>query len=172
MQDITTAEAWRAAGREAAAKEAVTLSLPSGVKIQARRPGPAWMASAGRLPVGLAAIASGDAGGAQGLEDARDTALFFRDLLEYCVVSPRISLGGEPGTILPSHIPDRDVSFLIAWALRGEEAARLATFRRESGAGDGGDGGEDVRAATERAAGDRGSVSGAKRRSGRAHGRG
>jgi hypothetical protein len=169
----TTADAWRAKARKEAEEEAQELKLPSGMTIRARRPGPALLASHAQLPLGLATLASGEnAAAAERVEASIETAKFLYDLLIYCVVSPKISRTPGPSTILPGDLPDIDVKFIIAWAMRGEEAARLATFRTGRGDGAGGSDGGGVRPKTEHADGDRRSRAGAKFRPGRVGGAG
>jgi len=125
---MTTAEAWAKAGRDEAAAEAKNLLLPSGITVKARRPGVAFLAAHGRLPLGLAKRAEGEPSGG-GSVAVLEELVFFGTLVAHCVVSPEISTEPGPGRINPGNIPDDDIKFLIAWAMRGEEAERLATFR-------------------------------------------
>lgn len=139
---MTRAEEWRA-------KAAVKLMLPSGMEVRARRPGPLQLAEWGRLPMQLAAAASGESGNAPG--DLGEMAEHIRRIVGWCLVEPRV-----PEEIQAEEIPGEDLGFLWRWALRVEEGARLEGFRGERGDGDaGGDSGE-VRAAAVGAGGDLG----------------
>lgn len=162
---MNLAEAWRAKAREAAEEEARPLLLPSGITVMARRPGPALLASYGRLPLGLATIANGQEAGTGGGE-AVEWAVFMYDVLTSCVVSPQISREPGPDRIHPKNLPDVDVSFIFGWAMRGEEAARLATFRAKRSDAAAGKDGAGVSPAAEHAAGDRRSDAGPELRSG------
>lgn len=134
---MNRAEEWKKKAREAAAAEAVELTLPSGAVILARRPGPVQLAAWGRLPMALAAAAGGDQPAGVGVtnEQAADLAAFLRDLLVFCCVDPRV-----PEDIDPREIPQEDWTFIINWALRVGEARALDGFRRKrADAGDRGD---------------------------------
>jgi hypothetical protein len=158
---VHTASEWRAKAREAARTEAVELELPSGAKILARRPDAVQMASWGKLPLQLAA-AAGD-GRQEGGDSPRvaDLAVFCREILEYCCVSPRVNLNPQSDEIHPREIPQADWVFLVNWALRVEEARALESFRARGADDRAGSDGADVRGAAERAAGDRGPGAGA-----------
>jgi hypothetical protein len=121
----------------------VELELPSGMKILARRPDPLQLAAWERLPLALAAVASGEqTPGEITAGQVAETAGFLRDLLVYCCVEPRVSLNpaGED-EIHPREIPQRDWTFILHWALRVEEARALEGFRpQRADAGGGGDG--------------------------------
>lgn len=162
----TLAQAWAEKARQQAVEEAKPLLLPSGITVLARRPGPALLASYSRMPTGLAMIANGEEGGAAAADAGIESAKFLYDLLTTCVVSPVISTTGGVGTIHPKNLPDQDVTYIMGWALRGEEAARLATFRRERTDGNAGGNGEGIRTAAEHADGDRRSGAGAELRPG------
>jgi hypothetical protein len=155
---MSRASEWAARGAELRAAEAEELELPSGAKILARRPDPMQLAVWGRIPLQMAAAAVGspeDLGLTE--TEAVELAQFYRDLLLYCCVEPRISqepTGEEE--IHPSAIPRDDWQFIVHWAMRYEEGRDLRGFRGgRSGAGDCG-GGEDVEPAAIDAAGDRG----------------
>src|SRR5665213_1091990 len=163
---MSLANEWRAKSRAAAVEEADDLSLPSGMVVRARRPGPALLAGMGRLPLALhGRVTPVPGSGAASDADAIEFAGFVRDLLGYCVVEPRISLTPGPDEIHPRDIPDRDLTFLMRWALRGEESERLETFRRESGDGSDCGDGEGVRVQAIRSPGNRGPHDGAGVRS-------
>jgi hypothetical protein len=158
------ASEWRKKAREAAARESVELTLPSGMVIRARRPDPVQMAAWGRLPLNLAHMAQGGQLHADDVseEAAIDMIKMWRDLLIYCCVSPRISM--EPkgdDEIAPSEIPDADWKFFMGWAMRAEEAERLRPFRDRPADGVAVRDGEDVGRAAVGAAGDRGPGAGA-----------
>src|SRR6185312_5909074 len=100
MDAVKTAAAWKAAAMAEAAEEAKPLTLPSGVEILARRPGPAMLAAHCKLPMGLANAVRGDE-----QRSETDTATVFemmaftRDILMECVVSPRIVEKPGPGEL-------------------------------------------------------------------------
>jgi hypothetical protein len=157
-------DTWRAAARKEAEANAVDLTLPSGTTIRARRPGLAMMVSHTALPMGLANLVrdtDDDDAGSSNLEAVDRMMAFTRDVLTNCVISPRI-----PDDILPSEIPNGDIDFLIAWALRGEEAARLATFRAERRDAGSDNNGSVLSPKAEHDAGDRRSGVGSEPRSG------
>ena len=131
-----TAKEWRAKGRETA--EAVTLALPSGMEIRARRPGPMQYAAWDRLPLMLAECAAAGPA-AISVEDAKEVAAFLRELLVYCCLEPRVSLTPGEEEIHPRELPEADWTFIVSWALRLREAAELRSFRGR-GADDGGSG--------------------------------
>lgn len=121
---------------------AVEVELPSGVKVLARKPAVLQLATWGKLPMGLAAAASGEAAGGDVSREVAELAGFYRDLLVYCLVKPRISVtpAGED-EIHPREIPVADWNFLVSWALRVEEVRALDGFREgRADAGGGGDG--------------------------------
>lgn len=137
------AREWRAKAREAAKEEAVDLKLPSGMVIRARRPNPLQLAAWDRLPLTLAAVATGEqAPGQITADQVSETAGFLRDLLVYCCVEPRVSLNpvGED-EIHPREIPQEDWTFIMNWAMRVGEARTLEGFRpQRADAGGSGDG--------------------------------
>ncbi|HEX4311881.1 MAG TPA: hypothetical protein VHZ25_17760 [Acidobacteriaceae bacterium] len=130
---MDNAQIWREKARQSAAGEASDLKLPSGMVIKARRPGPSMLAGFGMLPMSLA-VSKEEQAEMTG-EQVAAFAEFLRDLLVYCVVEPAISLRPEAGQIHPRDIPNGDTNFILAWAMRGSEAARLDTFRPQSGNG-------------------------------------
>lgn len=137
---VNKADLWEKKARAVAIEEAVDLLLPSGMTIRALRPGPGFLAAHGHLPLSLATHAIA-LGGEDITERGRKAeashestltfAAFLRDLLETCVVEPRISLTPGPGEIRPSRIPDCDLHYIFHWAMRGSEAEGLETFRRK-----------------------------------------
>ncbi len=151
------AKLWREKARQQAIAGAVFLTLPSGAEILARRPGPSWFAAQQRLPVGLAAAATGVQGGDPSDEQIADMIGFLRRVMEYSVLDPAISLTPGPDEMHPSEIPDEDSAYIIRWAMRGVEAAELAEFRAVEPDGGVGGGGAHLRAAPVDAAGDCGS---------------
>lgn len=155
--DATRAVAYRERAAQLAREAAVPLVLPSGTEILARRPGPMQMAMWERLPQGLAAIAGG--GPAPAPEqltdtDVREIAGWMKEILVFCFIDPEI--GDGPDQLRPRDLLNDDLQFVLAWAMRGEEAAQLGPFRRRRSDADAGGNREDVQPAPERAAGDRG----------------
>ncbi|MDE2097868.1 MAG: hypothetical protein KGL39_11515 [Patescibacteria group bacterium] len=137
---------WEKLGQSEAEAAAVDLSLPSGMVIKARRPDPVMLASWGVLPFSLAAAVSGEGGDAPASTKIVEIAKFMRTVLEYCCVSPRISL--EPKCSLeihPARIPDKDAMYIVSWATRRPESASLASFRADGRDGGGSGDGPEVR---------------------------
>lgn len=132
---------WERNSRRVALEDAVPLTLPSGTTIKARRPGPSFLATFGRLPLSLASAASGSEAAAPAGQDAVEFAVFLRELLVYCVVEPAISLTPKEGEIHPRAIADADLTYIYAWALRGSEAGSLESFRAKRSDGGAGDNG-------------------------------
>jgi hypothetical protein len=167
---VSKADEWRKKSREAAVEEAADLELPSGMVIRARRPGPTLLASYGHLPMTLASAARGPVPIAE-LQQRQnvntDFLTFMRDLLVYCVVEPAISLTPTPDQIHPRDVADDDAMYVIEWAMRGSEAASLATFRAKRRHGSAGGDGSGVEHTPERADGDRRSSTGAESGHGR-----
>jgi len=146
------ASEWKKCGAAKAAAEAEDLTLPSGMTIKARRPGPLQLALWGRLPFSLVAAVSGEtAPAASAGEQAAGIAAFLRNLLLYCCVSPRISLDpkGE-AEIHPSEINDEDLAFIVKWATSMEESSDLESFRGKRADDRDRGNGKDVRGAPER----------------------
>jgi len=164
---MNKAAEWAQKARQAARKDATELELPSGMVIRARRPGPLALAGWGRLPLSLATAANG--GGVDAAPLGRDEAVQFtetlRDLLLYCVVEPAISLHPADGEIHPGEIPDDDLNYILAWAMRGPEAVSLESFRSKRHDDRAGQGGTGVSATAVNTAGNRRSAVGAKSRS-------
>jgi hypothetical protein len=155
---VASAKEWREKGRAAAVSSAVELELPSGMTILARRPDPLQLAAWDRTPLMLAAAVSEvEPAGEVTMQQAADTAKFFAELLEYCCVSPRISMSpASDEEIHPREISQADWMFIAGWAMRTVEVADLRRFRGErNDAGDRGDG-EDFRPEAVGAAGDLG----------------
>ena len=137
------AEEWRRKAR-------VELELPSGMKVVARRPGVLQLAEWQRLPVLLASMALGEK--AKGGEDELvELAEYLKKMLCWCCLDPLV-----PEEIDPKEIPWEDVQFLVAWALRVEEARALEGFRGGGGDAGGGGDGADLRAAAVGTAGGEG----------------
>lgn len=158
-----TAKEWKAKALAAAEKNAIELTLPSGMVIQARRPDPVQFAAWDRLPLLLAAAAEGGSTAVAMMtgEQVQETAHFMRDLLIYCCLAPRVSLTPGEDEIHPREIPQEDWTFIMSWAMRTPEAETLRPFRPERSDGGAGDDREGVRAAAVDTAGDRGSGDGA-----------
>ena len=125
-----TAAQWIEKGRLAA--EAYELSLPSGMVVRARRPGPIQIAY--WRPFLEPRVQSESQRLSQ--EEIRQSAVFMRDLLTYCLLTPRISL--EPLSeeeIHPRNIPDGDWQFILRWAMRLEqEKSAMAAATENLGA--------------------------------------
>jgi hypothetical protein len=151
-----TAQEWKA--KSAAAAEVVDLTLPSGMVIEARRPGPMQLAAWDRLPLLLT-----DGAGGAGLSNAEilETAAFMRELLIYCCVAPRVSMTPGEEEIAPRDIAEADWLYIVRWAMRTEEAAAVRRFRGLGANDRGGDRGEAVFVQAVGADGDRGSGAGA-----------
>ncbi len=145
----STAQEWMEKGAAAAAVEAEPLTLPSGTVIRARRPDPLLLALWGSLPLELVGTQPAPVSTAAVVKMIEAT----RELLEYCVVEPRISLGGEPGTIHPRKIHSADLLYIVKWARGGEQTEALRDFRGDTGVPGDRVGGEDVRRAAEHATG-------------------
>jgi hypothetical protein len=159
-----TAKDWK---RKAAEKAAEPLTLPSGMVIRARRPGPLQMMEWNRLP-NLPASAGEDGSGLS-TEQVVETAAFLRKMLVYCCVAPRISETAAEDAedeIRPGDLPGEDFMFIMRWALRMKEADAVRPFRGEPKDGGGGGDGEAVRTETVDAAGDCGPGAGAGDRPG------
>jgi len=142
---MARASEWAARAGERARAEAADLELPSGQVILARRPDAAQLAVWGRLPLQLAAASvKGGEAPAFTVDDGVELMAFYRDLLLYCCVEPRISTqpeGCATDAIHPKDIPQEDWEYILRWAMRFEEAKKLEPFRFErTGAGLGGDG--------------------------------
>ena len=152
-----TAKEWKALA--AATAEVVTLTLPSGMVIQAVRPGPLQFAAWNKLPMLL--DQAGPAGGGIGNDDAIELAEYLRALLIYCCVAPRVSMTPTEEEIHPRELPDKDWTFIVRWAMRLEEAEGIRSFRRQRADGGGGRDGEAVFSETVGTDGDRGSSAGA-----------
>ncbi len=158
---MASANEWRKRAAEAAEAEAVELTLPSGMAIRARRPDPLQLAAWGALPMGLASAAAGlqeSATRGDRIERGAELASCMRELLIWCCVSPRVSLQPQSDEeIHPREIPYADWTHIVFWALRVEEVRALEGFRGERGDAGRDRGGEGVRDAAERTAGDPGS---------------
>lgn len=124
---------WRAVQQKKAREEASQLTLPSGLSVLARRPDPTAVLSWGRLPLGLTAQATDEEESALMTKDQLLSNIeMTRQLLIYCLVSPRVSLDPRgDDEIHPREIPMSDVVFLARWAMRAEEAEELRPFRTE-----------------------------------------
>lgn len=143
-------------------KAAVKLTLPSGMVVQARRPGPQQLAEWAALP-GLFGSAATDPANISA-EQVAGTAALMRQLLVYCCVSPRISetaAADADDEIRPSELPQEDWLFIVRWGLRMGEAEALRPFRPERANDGGGDGGENVLTETKHVVGSAGPGAGA-----------
>ncbi len=129
---MNKASEWKKKARESA--EVEELTLPSGMLVKCRRPGPIQLAYFRRLPLALAQQASGVEIPREDVteNETLETRSFFRELLTYCLVEPRVSLApANDYEIHPRDIPEDDWKYIMAWAMRAEEAAKLAPFRGE-----------------------------------------
>ena len=135
---MRTASEWKEKAREAS--ERFDLTLPSGMVVTARRPGPLQLAFFRRIPLALAQqVVSGETVDPQSItaEEIVENVAFMRDLLTYCLLDPRISLDPQgDDEIHPRDIPEKDWKYILGWAMRSEEAEKLRPFR----VGRGGDG--------------------------------
>jgi hypothetical protein len=133
------AEQWRQKGSNRGIED---LTLPSGMIIRARRPGPLQFAQWGRLPLLLASASSPEGASNQ---DVVEMTNFMRELLIYCCVEPRVSETAAPDSkeeIQPREIPEEDWTFILSWAMRAKEALGMRPFRgQRDDVGTAGDGG-------------------------------
>lgn len=143
---MSKAQEWRDKAAEAARREAVDLTLPSGMVILARRPSVAEVAMWGGLPLSLAAAAQQGKGAPEpSAQEVLDVFEFARTVLLATVIEPRISLAPSgPDEIHPREISGPDLDFILAWAQRAEEARNLESFRGQRSDAGGGGGSEDV----------------------------
>lgn len=126
--------------KEAKLETPEQLTLPSGLKILARRPSPTWLLLQAKVvPTSLAAKLS-TGGGIVDAQDAKDFSTLFNltiDTIMRVIVEPKISLTPGPNEIHPDDISDEDLKWLIGWSV-GEKvgtapsADDLDTFRGES----------------------------------------
>jgi hypothetical protein len=122
--------------------EATEVTLPSGAVWKLREPPiQQWIVS-GKLPSALAAkmaqaASNGGADDPQQMlqqltpEDLLSNLEFGRDLLLFCAVEPRITLGPtNENAIAPEDILPEDFAFLMSWVLSGGVTGEgLSTFR-------------------------------------------
>jgi hypothetical protein len=150
-----TANEWRKKAIEAA--ETQELTLPSGMVIRARRPGPLQFANWNRLPMLLDAMGESSAA-LRSTGEVVELVGYLRDLLTWCCVAPRIASGdtAADGEMRPHEIPEKDWMFIVSWAMRLREAQDLSTFRGERANDSTRSDGEDIRAAAEPAPGNNG----------------
>jgi len=126
--------------------------------IRARRLGPMQYAAWDRLPLLLAS--GGEDGSLSGAEVV-EVAKLMRELLVFCCLSPRlVEDPKQENEIAPRDIPEEDWTYIIRWAMRTEEAAKLRPFRIERKNGGHHSDGERVLLQTVGATGDRGSGAG------------
>jgi hypothetical protein len=154
---MTGAE-WKRRAQAEAEELAQDLELPSGMIIRARRPGPLQYTAWSRLPLMLANTSTPDCGPS----GAAEISAFLRELLVYCCLSPRIAEQPKgDDEVSPRDIPEADWQYIVTWAMRVEEAAKLRPFRVERK--DGGDhrDGENILVQTIGPVGDRGQGAGA-----------
>ena len=152
-----TAKEWRE--KSAAAAEVVELTLPSGMVITARRPGPMQFAAWDRLPM-MVGLAGGSACPTNSDEEAVEIAGFLREMLIYCCVEPRVSMNPGADEIAPRDVSEADWTHIVRWAMRLEEAEKVRRFRGQRADGRGGDHGEAVFVQAIGTDGDRGSGAG------------
>lgn len=149
------AKEWKNKARAEKASEELT--LPSGMVITARRPGPMQLMQWDKLPTALAAAVTGTkiTAGDLSTRDLSELAEFMRTLIMWCCVDPRVSLNPQSEEeIHPREIPEQDWVFIVNWALRVPEERALQPFR-DGRTDDGGDrDGEGVRAEAVEPAGD------------------
>jgi hypothetical protein len=139
------AKDWKRLADEKAVEQAVDLILPSGMTIKARRPNPLQLAHWDRMPFSLAAATQdGETMEGPTQQEIVNTAKFMQEMVLFCCLNPRISM--EPKSddeIHPRDIPQEDWLFIVHWALRSEETAKLRPFRSgaidDRGRGDGQD---------------------------------
>jgi hypothetical protein len=143
---MTKAVEWKARAAEHARAEAEELPLPSGMVILARRPDGAQLAVWGHLPMQLAAAAvkAGETLPILTPDQTMDLLRFYRELLTYCLVDPRISLTPGENEIHPRDVCAGDWDFIVRWAMRFEEGRNLEGFRGERPGTGAGGGGADV----------------------------
>jgi hypothetical protein len=129
--------------------------------IRARRPDPAQCVQWQMLPMMLANAAQN--GTAYVDEDeAKRIMDLLRELLVWCCLEPRVST--EPkdeSEIHPREIADKDLWFIVGWALRLREVEAFRPFRRERAADGSAANSEAVLLQTFEPAGNRGPVGGA-----------
>jgi len=136
----------------------VEIELPSGTKIQARRPGPLQFANWERLPRTFKFAGGGEVASVTE-QEAEELAAFMRELLIYCCVMPRVSQAAAPDAedeIRPQDVPEEDWKFILQWAMRLREAAAMQPFRRERANDGAGCDGENVLVQTVGSPGDQG----------------
>jgi hypothetical protein len=128
--------------------------------IRARRPDPMQFTQWQMLPTMLANAAV--PGGAPDEEECKRIAELLRELLVWCCLEPRVSLDPKDDSeIHPREIADKDLWFIVAWAMRLKEVEALRPFRGERADGSGSHNGEAVLMQTVEPAPDRGPVGGA-----------
>jgi len=155
---VSKAQEWREKADAAAETFIMSLPLPSGMVVRARRPGPLRLAKWNRLPIMIEAV-----GAKQSLSDADVVELmeYLRELLIWCVVDPPIAVDGGPEAVHPRDIPERDMWAIANWAMRMQEAEDLRPFRRERTTDGVGEGGRDILVPSVATAGDCGPGGGA-----------
>jgi len=98
-------------------------------------------------------------GGAPSEEECERIANLLRELLVWCCVEPRVSTEAKgESEIHPREIPDKDLWFIVAWAMRLKEVESLRPFRRERADAAPGADGEAVLLQTVEPTGDTGPV--------------
>ena len=94
------------------------LTLPSGRRIMARRPHPAFLGLIGAALESLKSVRGEDP--SQGMTDEQITDLSWAigEVIKFCLVEPKISLDPKlPGEIHPRDISMEDALYMAHWAL-------------------------------------------------------
>jgi len=126
--------------------------------IRARRPDAMQFVQWQMLPMMLATAAQA-APAEVSEEEARRIANLLRELLVWCCIEPRVSTEPKDDSeIHPREIPDKDLWFIVAWAMRLKEVQSLRPFRGERADAATGHDGEAVLLQTIEPAQDRGPV--------------
>jgi hypothetical protein len=107
--------------------QVIDLQLPSGRTVQVRKADPLFL---GMIGLGLATLreARGDLDeGAISDTEARDLAVGMCRVIEYVLVSPKLSNAPKrPGEIHPREMALSDATFLVFWGLAYAEAPTTA----------------------------------------------
>lgn len=155
---ISTSDDFRKQATERALEAPETITLPSGLVCQIRRPKPLWwVLNRGTLPDGMVNAALGEPrqeGSSLTSDEAVQVANTMRKLIEDMVIDPRIRNNPKPGEVDPAWIDNADLSFLIKVA-GGEitaDGADLSTFPGQSESSTPGAGGGSVEDPTEQSA--------------------
>ncbi len=164
---LMSASDWIRVTAADALRNAVDLKLPTGMVIKARRPESMQLASWGLLPSGLASVVIGDSSARPDAETMLAFMSGVRDLLIYCCLYPRVTLTPQSDDeIHPRQISDKDLMFLLSWAMRKDEAGHLESFRNQRSNDRPSDNGAEIQPAAEPVVGDSGPGVGAEFRPG------